>query len=391
MGSISRLGEGRYRLRVEQTLPGGERKWHSETCRGSRTVCEKRLATLTANPAEIASKEPLKTYLEERWLPHYGRTYRESSYRQREIQVRRWLVPRLGAVPLGKLDAATIERELDAMREAGASGTTLRDVLACLSAALNQAVRWGLLPRNPAARVTLPAVARERRPIWTPEEAARFLAQGEGAWGMLWWLLARTGLRLGEALALRWGDVDWTAPAIRVERTVTRRRRGEAGGAETEGPPKSEAGRREVVIGPDLVARLRAWRVEQGAARQAAGLPLAVNGYICARADGRRLATGSVAGEWRRQAAAAGVPPDPARHGLRHLATTVQLAAGVPLKTVSARLGHSQIAITADLYGHVLREHQAGAAGVLDAAFVAGPDAEPTPIRGEPAADVPGM
>jgi integrase len=364
-GSISKLkraGGHAYRVRVE--LPPdastGVRRWRSETA-PTRKAAEARLRELLADPAEAAATTPLADYLREQWLPYYARTYRASSFRQRETQVRLWLVPHLGGVRLGELTPGIIERGLSAMAAAGASPGRVREVGECLSSALTQAVRWDLLPRNPAARVRLPVRARVRREIWTPAQAAHFLETTEGAWGVLWQILARTGMRLGEAMALSWRDVLWEVPAIRVERTVVRIK-----GGEVIGPPKSAAGVREVVIGSALLAVLRAWQREQ--AKHLLPVGRATEDWLLTRPDGRRLASGSVQDQWRRAVAAAGLPAT-VRHDLRHLATSVQLAAGTPLKTVSARLGHSSIAITADLYGHVLREHQGEAAAVLDAAF----------------------
>jgi hypothetical protein len=117
------------------------RQWHSETCRSGRKRCQQRLAELTADPAEIASAEPFQTYIEDRWLPQYARTYRASSARARRSQMRRWWLPALGDVSLGKLTAVHVERALASFQEQGASAKRCASLLAGMSAALGQAVR----------------------------------------------------------------------------------------------------------------------------------------------------------------------------------------------------------------------------------------------------------
>lgn len=372
MGSISRVGDQRYRLRVEKAPDPetGKRRWHSEVCQGTRKDCEKRLAKLTLEPGEMASRELMREYITERWLPYYQATYRASSYRQRRVIMERWWLPVLGDVPLAALSGGQIQREIAGLRGKGLSAQRARDILAVLKAALAQAVRWELLPRNPAEHIRLAAVREtERAAIWTPAQYRCFLAKQEGMWRVFWLTLGGTGMRLGEARALRWSDVDWETPAIAVRRTWAR---GDAG--EYLDRPKSDAGRREIKIGVVLLETLRSWRASQATARWGRDLPADGDGFVFAREDGTAVPAESIYYRWRAGIAAAGVPRAKI-HDLRHLAVSEQLAAGVPMKIVSARIGHSSLKLTSDLYGHVRIGHQEEAARVLDA-LITGPDDE---------------
>jgi integrase len=240
------------------------------------------------------------------------------------------------------------------------SGQAARQVHSTLRAALNQAVRWEVLASNPAAGIRMAGVERkERKPIWSLAQYQQFMATQSPPWSVLWALLAATGMRISEALALRWEDVAFAPRAvIQIRRTVAR---GPSGYYEDS--PKSAAGRRPIVMGPELSAMLAAWKEEQSS------LPRRVGAneprYVVGTVTGQRRAYSGVKQRLEAEIARCGLPVI-TLHALRHMSATEQLAAGVPLKVVSARLGHAKVALTSDLYGHVLDEHQESAAAVVD-------------------------
>lgn len=368
-------GTVHYRVRVETARDAeGRRRWLVATF-ATLAEAERQRARWLLDGRQLATMT-LAEYLREEWLPDYGRRFAASSYRQRRVICEKWLIPYLGGVALAELAVRTLERAFAAMARDGCSAQRQAAALAVLQAALSTAVRWGYLPQHQAGHVRLGGrrgEERPRAPIFPREELARLLAARDDAYGVLWRILAGTGMRISEARALRWSDVDLERRVIAVRRTLARGDHGEY-----ESAPKSAAGRREVLIPRWLATELARWRAECQRARWEHGAHLRPGDYVVGRVDGSPLPSGSITGQWRKTLALAQIDHGTPHH-LRHTATTEQLMAGVPLKTVSARLGHSTLGLTADLYGHVLLEHQAAAAEALEGVYA--PPVEPESWR----------
>lgn len=231
--------------------------------------------------------------------------------------------------------------------------TTLERIHACLRAALSAAEATGRLPANPSRGVTPGLVSgrRERPAIarWTTEQLGQFLqAARTHRLGIVFELLAASGLRRGEALGLAWGDVDLNLGVIHVHRQLLNTW---TDGAPTFGPPKSAAGVRTVALPQSTVDALRLHRLGQDTERDEAGEQWQDHGLALCQANGRPYDPSMVSKTFTRLVAAEGLPAVPL-HDLRHQAATRWLANRVPLVTVSKRLGHSSIAITADTYAH---------------------------------------
>ncbi|MGH3303818.1 MAG: site-specific integrase [Streptosporangiaceae bacterium] len=273
---------------------------------------------------------------------------------------------------------------------------SMQRIRACLRAALNDAVDQGLIAYNPAARVRMAPEKRQRPVVWTTERKASFwtayeeritaaraasparhvsafaiwrhmslrparvmvwLPQDTGAFldyasrhrlSALFDLLASTGMRRGEGCGLPWTDVDLTA----AELTVTTERV-QVGWQPVEDEPKSEAGKRVIALDKATVAALRAHRKRQLAERLAWGDAWAESGKVFAREDGSALHPAVLTLLFERLSFAAGLPPV-GLHALRHGAATYALAAGVDVKLVQERLGHSTSTLTRDVYTSVL-------------------------------------
>jgi integrase len=160
-------------------------------------------------------------------------------------------------------------------------------------------------------------------------------------------------------LGLRWSDLDLDTGTLRVVRNVT-----EAGRALHIGEPKTERGKRTVSLGAGLVAVLRAHRKAQ-AARRLAAEEWADEGWVFPGPDGRLLAPWVLTQGFRRLQREVPDLPSLHFHGLRHTAATTMLLAGVDPKVVQDQMGHKTLAMTTDLYGHVLpRQRDASADAV---------------------------
>jgi integrase len=311
-----------------------------------------------------------------RWLESTRPSLRDTTAASYEATLTGWVIPRIGAQRLATLDAARLGAlygELSTSgRRDGKGGLSARSVRYChaiLSHALGDAVRWGLLPRNPAELVDPPREAKPEMRVWGADEVRRFLAHvADDRLYAMWALLISTGMRRGEACGLRWDDVD-------VQRgTVAIRRARVAVGYDVRlSEPKTARGRRLVGIDPVTAAALGAWRKAQLEERLRAGEVWQDGGWVFTDEVGRPLHPQTVTVSFRRHAAAAGLPPI-RLHDLRHTAATLALTAGLHPRVVADRLGHSSTQLTMDTYSHVAEQLQADA-GARVAALIYPPAA----------------
>lgn len=291
-------------------------------------------------------------YLEE-WL-WSKQSLRPSTHASYETHVRRYLVAYLGPVDLGSLRPLHVERmyrELAVRESRGGrplSAASVRRIHATLMSALNMAVRRGLLDRNPAATVELPRADKANVETWSSVELSRFLdAIGDDRLHLLYLLLGLVGLRRGEAVALRWSEVDLNRGFLRIERSVVR-----VGSQAVVGPPKSSSGRRVVAIDDETARRLQWHQCRQRLeALRRTGAALTPE-LVFTTEDGELLDPAYVSRHFDRLIARHGLPRI-RLHDLRHTSASIGLESGESLVEVSRRLGHSSISITADTYSHI--------------------------------------
>ena len=258
------------------------------------------------------------------------------------------------------------------------SRATVDYVHAILRKAFNDAVRSEqLLVTNPAERAKRPRGGpRGLREVWTAEELRTFLnAASHHRLSAFFRVAAYTGARRGELSNLRWADIDWDAPALRIKGSV-----GIIAGQRVEGTTKS--GRERLVsLDAGTVEVLRAFRRKQVENQLALGDAWTETGHVFTSGDGVPINPDSMTALMAKTIRAhnAALPPDVpvlpvARlHDLRHVHATHLLLAGVPVHVVADRLGHADPAITLRVYAHVLRQHAAGVADVFAAAIEPGP------------------
>jgi len=231
------------------------------------------------------------------------------------------------------------------------SAATAQRVRATLRSALNAALRAGEVSRNVAALAEVPSAKRPRVKIWDPEQLAVFLdavaAEGERLYPMLH-LAAFAGLRRGELCGLRWQDVDLDAGLVDVawQRTTARH-------SVVESTPKTEGSESVVDIDQGTTEVLRLWRKQQREERLAAGPAWQDTGLVFTREDGSGWHPDYITYRFGWLVARHGLPRI-TLHKLRHLAASLQIAAGVDIGIVSKRLRHSSIKITNDTYGHLI-------------------------------------
>lgn len=229
---------------------------------------------------------------------------------------------------------------------------TVNYVHTILHRALKDAVRWGRLARNPADAADPPRGGPKSDGVhaWDAPTLRRFLAASSDSGDRqhpLWVLLATTGMRRGEALGLRWSDVDLDADRLHVVQTIIQVR-----SKVTIGEPKTARGRRPIALDGGTVAVLREHRREMLEQRMLVGPGFDDRGLVFHHPDGSCLKPDAVSAAFVRRVRTAGLPRLTLK-GLRHTWATLALESGIHPRVVQERLGHSTIAITLGIYSHV--------------------------------------
>jgi integrase len=274
-----------------------------------------------------------------------------------------YIRPVLGDARLTRLSPVEVRGMLVKLRDRGLGPRTVRMAHEVLRNALEAAVADKLMRENPArARLVKDALPQkvQKEPGTIPANAVgTFLDAVAGErLAALWTMQLMAGLRPSEALALRWSDV--TDNVVSVTRVLVDR-----AGPIHFAPPKSKKSRRAVVVPDVVVQALKEHRKRQAEERLAAGPEWKDGKLIFCTETGEPLRQDRIRWEFKKVVKVAGLSADLTVYSLRHSCATLLLEKGVPLKVVSERLGHSTIALTADVYSHVSQSMQQGAADVL--------------------------
>ena len=291
------------------------------------------------------------------WLKATRQSVAASTYERYEQIVRCHLVPAVGRVRLRKLNPGHVERLKDSvLREKGRAPGTTNQVILTLSVALNRAVKWDLIAKNPAKAVRKVKDPRDGMVCLTEEEASRLVSVVEGTRReALYQVALKCGLREGELLALRWEDVDLEGREIVVNRSV------HTYGREIRfGPTKTGEGR-SIVLPPSLIDVLKRHHRMQLEDKMLCGKGWQNSGLVfCDEAGGVQKGNG-VLDRLRKDLAAANLPPV-RFHDLRDTAATLLLDHGEKLHVVAKILGHKDPAMTLRRYAHVLPDSKEEAA-----------------------------
>jgi integrase len=367
-----------YAVDVGRDPQTGRRKLKSKGRFRTRNEAERALAEVISEVSRGTFAEPTKRtvaeFLREWLVGGKSRGLRLSTLVGYEVAIERWLIPRLGSLPLAQLTPGHLNTAYSELMESGRvqgegglSPRTVRIAHSVIRRALKDGVKWGKLTRNvadaadPPSTARAKADARKRMRVWTPAQLRRFLRHTkDDRLYALWLLAASTGMRRGELLGLRWADLDLDAKRLTITRALI------APKYELQfSEPKTDAGRRSIALDDATVAALRAHHRRQLKERLAFGPgwgehPLA-DDLIYRDEAGWPLVPMIVTQRFQTLAKQAGLPVI-RLHDLRHGMATMALLAGVHPKVVSERLGHSNIAVTLDTYTAVVPSLQEEAA-----------------------------
>lgn len=375
--------DGRWEWRV--SLPDGSRRaFYGATKSQAKRKAEDALRDLE-NGFDLTDRNITVGDFLERWIEDVAAArVRSSTLRSYQGHLDNYLVPELGRLRLRDLNAVHVNQMLARMLTRKRSPRTANRVRATLRAALNTAIAWGLVTRN-AAALAEPRRETTRRisPLNDAELGQFWPLLRDHPHGPLFMLAAATGLRQGELLALRWGpDIDLDAGVIHVHHTLVKHKELKPPG-ETDAErharltrqnmnrlsePKTEQSRRQVAMSD--VAR-EALRLQQARIERlrllAAGrwreFDLVFPTSIGTFADGPTITKAL-----KHLLAGAGIRHQ-RFHDLRHLTATLLLSQGGDMFEVKEMLGHSQISMTLNTYGHLTESKARGMATRIDQAL----------------------
>lgn len=304
----------------------------------------------------------------ERWLASKEGRIRESTHQSYRKLVRRHIIPRLGHIPLQKLLPAGVQHWEDTLLTSGgikrAGGAAPGDVRAChglLRQALAHAVALGLVVRNATDGVKPPSRPAVEQRVWTKDQVKHFLASTvDDPLHLLWRVALETGARRGELLALHWEHVDTDSRQIHIRHALS-----DSNGVLKIREPKTRSGKRAIPITAHLADRLDLARTEQKRRRLAAGPGWEEHDLVFCGKWGGMLWPNNISTQFHALIRAHHMPPI-RLHDLRHTNATLLLADRVPIKEVSERLGHSDIAMTLRIYAHVIPGEEQAVASIAN-------------------------
>lgn len=369
-GSIKKKRDGVFLISVFLGRDAnGKRQYHYKQIKGTKSDAQTYLNDVLHAQDTGTFVQPVALTLNEyltKWLltaarprvserTHEGYTYIINQHIQQE----------LGQRKLPDVRPLHIQKLYSDMQERGLSARTVRYLHAVLSSAMKQAVRWGMLARNPAKLVELPRQKRKEMQALSPKEAGEFLkASAEDRWGVLFEFALATGMRPEEYLGLQWKDVDLERGVVTIRRALVWR---SIGGGWYFGEPKTSRSRRQMPLPASTLRALAQHRRLQAAERLKAGATYQQNDLVFATPVGGPLAPRNLKRRhFRPILERAKLPSDFRLYDLRHTCATLLLAAGEHPKVVSERLGHASITLTLDVYSHVLPTMQEAASQKLE-------------------------
>lgn len=374
-GSIRQRAKGSWEICIDvgRDPATGRRLRHFESVKGTKGAAHQRLAQLLVElensgyvrtPRNLTVADYLKSwlhdYVELNCAPKTIESYRSV--------VELHIIPEIGTVRLADLQPRYLQSLYARKKEGGLSSRTVRYLYSLMVEALGHAVKMGLLARNVARVTEPPRIEHKVMPTMKSEDLESFfeVAKKTPLYYHLFYTLLHTGLRRGEALALKWKHVDMGLASLGVAAYLSvTQSLSKVNGRLVLREPKTRAGKRRVALSPSLILLLRQHRDEQNAASALLGKTLTGEDYVFSHPEGTPLDPSTVSHTFSRILRQADLPCMPL-HSLRHTHATFLLQAGVHPRIAMERLGHSSIRVTLDTYSHVVGGLQEAAAQKFD-------------------------
>jgi integrase len=361
-GSIYRDKDGSWRAAL--TLgpeSGGGRKYFRGATRQEvqkKLVAAKR--ALDDGLPQFEGRQTVQQFLTS-WLLAIKPTIEYGAWRRHEEFVRIHITPRLGQIRMAQVTPQQVQAVYADRLASGLSTTTVHHIHKTLHKAFKDAERLRVVARNVTKLVNVPRVAEtEIHPLSAEESRQLLNVAGEERLFALYALALASGMRESELLGLQWSEVDFDNCVVRVRWQLQREE-----GQWVWKPPKTKRSRRQIALAASTMAVLRQHKEAQDAERAYLGEAWEDHELVFCTQRGRPLSARNVYRRYK-ELLKKGSLPDIRFHDLRHTAATLLLVAKVNPKVVSEMLGHASVAITLDIYSHVLPDMQQDAAATLD-------------------------
>jgi len=355
-GSIVSRGKDVWLIRY---YPPGSRKQKSSTFRGSYEDAELELARLLREVRNGLPTEPEKVTVAElldKWLEVKKGKVKDTTWYKYQMYVGMWKKTFIADSLLHKLNPLDIEIALSRFN---LSPKTISILCVILKTAFKKAVQWKLIPYNPMDAVEPPRIRHKEIQIWSEDEALKFLEVSRGSkYHVLFYLALKTGLRLGELLALEWRNVDLDKGEIYVMQTMVELPTGRCVQS-----PKTRRSIRRVPLDNKTLVLLK--QHKKKCMETAVKLGIGKVKWVFWREQTQQPPTASaIQIAFHKLIKKAGVP-DIKFHSLRHTHATFLLRQGIHMKIVADRLGHETVRMT-DLYSHILPDSQQEAVKAME-------------------------
>ena len=291
------------------------------------------------------------------------------------------ILPALGKKQITKLSVEELDRFYRALAKKGYSHSTIHQTHIVMRRVLESARRWGWISVNPAKDARPPRVETPDPSPVGLDQIMRLIEVADASYPEMAaciTLAADTGARRSELCALKWSRVDLEKAKVRFDSSI-----GEAGGA-CEKDTKNHQ-HRTVSLSPVAVAELRRHRKAMLERALVCGVGFVEDAFVFSGAPdcGTFWFPTNLSHSFRRLRTKAGLPVSVKLHGLRHTQVTQLLDAGVPVRTVSGRVGHRNASTTNNIYSHWVAETDEKAADVVNDRIWADRPARPKPPSAE--------
>ncbi len=341
----------------------GKRTRHYHSVNGTKKEAQaealRLLNQLNSGGITTASAMKTKDWLLEwhnLYLPNIEDKTRESYLERINIRI----IPAIGNIQLNALQATAIQKWINDMSKT-LSPKSIRNIFNILNASLKKAVELKMIASNPCIGVVLPKRQRFQGDTYTKKEIQQAIKLAEGTdMHLILQLAFSLGLRRGELLALTWHDIDFKKREITIDKSTYN-----LNGERKVKAPKTETGNRVLSIGDTLLHELKLARADYLRRRFELGAGFDDSNLVICQENGKPYHPDSFSNKWKRFIKKHGIRKI-RFHDIRHTNATTLLAAGVDIKTVQTRLGHSDVSTTMNIYTHMTNEMNENAAKKID-------------------------
>jgi integrase len=312
---------------------------------------EKGLSILSANLT-------LGDFLDQ-WLSSVRHKLRPMTWMQYKGIAEHHLKPQLGKTKLLELKPVIVQSLYAKKLDKGVGVRTVQMMHAVLHRSLKIAEKQGLIANNPIEAVEKPTYSKTEMKVLSDDEVRSLLSFARGGpLELIIQLAVTTGMRKGELLGLRWGDVDWASSTIRVQRQLQRM----PGRGLVNSQPKTNQGIRTVQIGSETLRKLMAQKSLQ---EKVFGNGKGNEQNVFLSSAGTAKEPRNLVREFKALLKKSDLP-DVRFHDLRHTAASLMLMSGMPVMRIARQLGHAKPSTTLDIYGHLIPGLEVEAAERID-------------------------